>query len=527
MKLVIKQTVKKISQASSFLTSNKLDYLLIFALVFILFSYYQAAPAFPDPDSFYHAKISKLIAEQGIIRDFIWQPFTTLADSFSDQHLLYHLLLIPLVKFLPSLMGLKLFTAFTASCFIVCFYFLLKKLNCLYPGFFTLLLVITTPFTFRLNLAKATALVLIAVFLGIYFLLQKKLWSLGLLAFFYVWLHGGFLVIIAFAGLYSLLTWIWSLKVTAIKQTWKNWQPFLATCLGVAAGLVIHPSWPKNLIFFWQQTVQIGLVNYHKIIGVGSEWYPYELDQLVSGTWIVSIILIVSLTLYFITIKKQSIKSLFFLIITAVFLFFTLRSQRYVEYYIPLALLAIAYILSLVVKTYNLKTQSQKIFHLLPLAGKIIALIVLVYSLITFGFITFSDLKTSSQQLRQGIPLTKYQRASLWIQNQVPPGEIILHSDWDDFPLLFYHNSQNRYITGLDPTFFYLQDPELHKLWVDITIGNYVADLVPTIKERFALSWVIIEKDHIEMRNNFQAEKMASLVYQDDEVWIYHLNTNF
>src|SRR3989338_11391151 len=82
--------------------------LIIFASALSLFSYLQFDQTFADPDSFYHAKMARLLAERGVITEFPWLSATNLKSSFIDHHFLYHLALAPFVKLWPPLIGLKI-----------------------------------------------------------------------------------------------------------------------------------------------------------------------------------------------------------------------------------------------------------------------------------------------------------------------------------------------------------------------------------------------------------------------------------
>jgi hypothetical protein len=89
-----------------------LSFLLIFLTSFIVFAYLQYSEAFADPDSFYHAKMALLARDQGVIKDFPWLQYTVLVNNYTDQHFLYHVILIPFVTFFDPLVGIKLATVF-------------------------------------------------------------------------------------------------------------------------------------------------------------------------------------------------------------------------------------------------------------------------------------------------------------------------------------------------------------------------------------------------------------------------------
>ena len=71
-----------------------------------------------------------------------------------------------------------------------------------------------------------------------------------------------------------------------------------------------------------------------------------------------------------------------------------------------------------------------------------------------------------------GRDYTTFQDASMWLMEHTEPGERVYQTDWDNFPELFYFNTHNTYIVGLDPTFMYLANPELYLLWRSIGRGG-------------------------------------------------------
>ena len=192
--------------------------LVLFALVFALFLWFGASSYFPDPDSFYHAKIAELLSQGEFHQTLPWQQFTVLKDYGIDQHFLWHIFLIPFV-WLPFPFGIKFSVVILASAVILAFYFLLKKQKVPYSWWLTLLLATLTPWTFRINLVKANTTSLLFLLFGLYFIFKSKKtkWdnlAIFLLAFFYVWAYGGFILLPFFVGLY----WLISSLLEAVKS---------------------------------------------------------------------------------------------------------------------------------------------------------------------------------------------------------------------------------------------------------------------------------------------------------------------
>lgn len=523
-----------------------LSFLLIFTISFLVFAYLQYSETFADPDSFYHAKMALLTRDQGVVKDFPWLPFTVLKNNYTDQHFLYHVFLIPFVSFLNPLVGIKLATVFLGSFLTLIFYGLLRKLRVPFAFLFSLLLLLINPFVFRVSLAKAPSISLILLMLGLYFIFNHRIKSIFILSFLYVWFYGGFILILVFSLIYVLVSlaynrwWkksdhhrflekIFSLlgrKFRGREKNNFNLKIILASGLGVLAGLIINPYFPKNFIFYYHQLVKIGIINYSKIIGVGGEWYHYGFMDLISNTVILSVLLVIALVLFFIKIKNQSKASFTLFFIYLLFLFFTLKSRRYVEYYVPFGMLFCAISLRDSLNNINLKEYFNifKNVYFKNIWTKILITVIITYILIILPTVAIRDFKTCKNDLSGGIPFGKYLLVSQWLKDHSSAGSVVIHSDWDDFPVLFYHNSHNFYIVGLDPTFMYEYNKDLYWKWANLTLGKEVPDIYRVVKNDFKASYIVIEKDHAGMQNTVSKTADFSLIYEDSQVYLYQVN---
>lgn len=513
---------------------------MIFLIAFIVFFYIQYTDAFPDPDSFYHMKMALLIREGNLAKNFPWlSDYTILGANYADQHFLYHVFLVPFVTLFNPPIGIKIATIFLAALLITLFYWLLKKEGIRFAAFYSILLLFIEPFTFRISLAKAPSVSIIFLLLIFWCIFKYRLRKLFLLSAIFVWAYGGFPLALVALVVYGIISLIFRFRerkiffgVIKFFKYSKSWQDlifkgreiklFLVGLGGIVTGLILNPYFPQNLSFYWFQLVKIGVVNYQKVIGVGGEWYPYGFTNLIPNTVFLSLILAVALVAFFITIKKQNRRSFTLLILTIFFLVLTLKSRRYVEYYVPLGMLFSAFALNPLVKNVNIRFLIKKIPDYY-FSRKIVFTILAIYFLVMIPTIALRDLKQERNNFLTGIPYNKFQAASTWIENNTPKDSLVLHSDWDEFPILFYHNTHNRYIVGLDPTFMYAFNQDLYWRWVKITTGEQKEDLYDIIKNDFQSATVFLEKDHTAMDNNFKKDSHFELVYEDKEAKIYQM----
>jgi len=504
-----------------------ITYVIVIFFAVGLATAFQALPTFPDPDSFYHAKISMMIPQEGVLRSFPWLQASVLKDSYIDQHYLYHVFLIPFVYLFDPLVGAKFANVILTTALIVLFYWMLRRYQVKFAFLYTFILMVTMPFMFRVNLIKAPAVSIIFLLVGIHLIFQYRYLLLFVLSFFYVWAYGGFILIIIFAGLYALVSivydWLRGLShrpFFVIMGHSREVRLFFISVAGIVSGLIINPYFPKNLVFYWNQLVKIGIVNYQSIISVGNEWYPYKFADLTAGTAVVTIVLLIALYLFIAHYKRISKKSITLFLIFIFFFAFTLKSRRYVEYYIPFAILFEAFAINQLAGRYSWHTVGEAIKRFYS-NNRIVATILGVYFLITFPALIGKDFQSTYRDFQNGIPLNRFEAVAERLQEESEPGDIVFHSSWDEFPILFYYNSSNYYIAGLDPTFTYEYDQALYHKMVDITIGTQTDNLYEDIQGEFGASYVLVEISHEAMERNIEQDGGFQEIYRDTDAILY------
>ncbi len=500
-----------------------MQYLLIFFISFVLFAYLQADYTFADPDSFYHAKKTMILRDMGAITQFPWLSATDLKNSFIDHHFLYHLALIPFVSIMPPLLGLKLATILSCSLLVLLFFWFLKSLKVRFAFWYALFLITVNPFIFRINLAKAQAVVLILLFLFLYCLINRHYICLTLLSAFYVWLYAGWPLALVLVVIYSLVDYFWPInklgwpvKNDRHKIIRRSFLLFASVFSGSLAGLFFNPYFPHNFKFYWEQTFKIAIINYQYMIGVGGEWYPYPIFDLIFSASPFFVVFIFALSGFIFSYKKQTVNSWFFGILSFLFFVLTLKSRRYVEYFIPLLVCFSA--LSINVFWPSVEKKLSKLMKK-------------KYFLIAFAifviFIPFFVREIASVKIsfKSAISFDKFIKPSQWLKDNSNPGDIVFHSDWDEFPILFYHNDKNYYLVGLDPTFMYSYDKDLHRRWVEIVLGKSNENLYKTIKDIFGASYIFVDiNDNKAFDNNLANNFYFEKVFENNEAKIYKVN---
>lgn len=549
--------VKILNKKSFFqlLSNPKFQGIFIFILALICFSWIQVSPTIMDPDSFYHAKMALFIKEGKIIHNFPWLQATTLKDNFVDHHFLYHLFLVPFVSLFDPLGGSKIAQVILASFTIFFVYWFLQKFRVKGAFFYSLLFFTSFSFLFRLNLVKAPALSLIITIIALYLIFEKKSFWLLLLSFFYVWAYSGWFILWLIVAVYLaaetfflffekqnfniflkkilnfsfLRNFIFCFLENVSRKN--NLKLLLSVLGGTMAGLVINPYFPGNVSFYWIQVFKIGIINLQQTINVGAEWYPTYSTVLFPNNFLIIFLWFFSVGWFLVQIKNQKKESLTLLIISFLFFVLTLKSSRYIEYFIPLAILSASFSLKNLWSFINIKEYAQQIKNLFLPPNGFLTLFASFWIALFIGFFFTQNIYQNTLNLKTSFekahPMNYLQGTANYLKNNTPENSIVFNGLWDESPALFYYNDHNYYINGLDQTFMYVYDSNLYYLWDSITKGEIQKiALAKTIKNNFNSSYVAITKREglEQFRDNLKDNKYFEKLYEDDEAIIYKVN---
>lgn len=465
----------KMFKFTKLINRNSISWLapLFIAAAVLIFLQYSTNGVFADPDGFYHAKSSQLLKAGELGQEFPWLYFTTWHYDYANQHYLYHWLLTPFntVQKLP--VSIVLF----GLVFVATLIFTLKKFNLKYVWFWVFLMLIgSTDFLFRINLVKANAISLALLFLIIALVYhwhnkqgRSSLVGIAILSGAFVWTYGGFVFVPVVLGAYAISVFVseflqlrFSNKL--IVKTLKACLPFLSSIVGIALGMLLHPHHEHIFSLIYDQLFRTGL-GAGSVVPAGNEWLPFNLKWFVESNALILLAWLISFGVYvrsLISSLKTNIKTdplILWLHLLAIGLIaLTLWHRRFVEYMGPFLIFAAAASLSSKVNKINW-TGIKTAFQMWQFKVSAILLIGLIA---TTGYLNLNHVKND---LLAGEPMNKYKAAAEWIASQSEPGELVLTTQWDQFPQLFYWNSKNYYLVGLDPTFMYIYDQEKYWQW--------------------------------------------------------------
>jgi hypothetical protein len=110
----------------------------------------------------------------------------------------------------------------------------------------------------------------------------------------------------------------------------------------------------------------------------------------------------------------------------------------------------------------------------------------------------------------------------MWLNENTPPGSRVFQTDWDDFPRLFFYNTHNTYLAGLDPTYLQLYDPALYDTWVEITQGD-VENPSQLIATTFEADYVHTDLKHTDFLRAARKDPGLQEVYRGEDAVIFEV----
>jgi hypothetical protein len=522
---------------------------LIFGLIAIillmsLLQFSTDAVCCGDWDGYYHirwsAELWNSFKSGHWLPEFKWLPLTVLnPKDYADHHFLFHLLQIPFLWFFEPVMAAKVATTFYGSLAIFSVYWLMFrfKTDYLLIWFFALM-TCANPFFYRMNMGKAPPLTIIFTIVGIYLLFERKYIWLAPLMFAFVWTYSLFPLLFGAAIIWTL--------VIAWNERRFEWRPITYTGIGMILGNVINPYFPNNLLLFWEHAATKIKIGTDFAVPVGGEWYPYTGEQLLTHFPIAMIAMLVGYILFRPRDRKLPEKATFFLGFVTVLLMMQFRSIRFAEYFPPFAILfaAFSWQAFLVPHTAQLpeefkreiepfldkekKTEKQEIAGVFKQAAPWAIGIVLI-ALMFFYFKGVKIGKFEQEGMISSIASNgkndQYQRAMEWAKENIPEGERIFNTNWDDFPKLFFFDTKHSYVYGLDPNYLYSENEELYKILTDITNGK-TEDAAPIIVEKFGARYVFADaKENEDMIAKLLESGWAEIAYEDNEARFLKIRT--
>jgi hypothetical protein len=372
------------------------------------------------------------------------------------------------------------------------------------------LLGISEAFLYRMSITRAQSLSLALLALGVLWLLERKYVHLAILAFIYVWMYDAFPLLIALGVLYVLAVLLVEKRL--------EFQPLLYIAAGILLGVLINPYFPDNVIFSIRH--MLPKLTDATAVRVGNEWYPYETGQLLENSLPALAAFASGMFALGLSGKKMDVRTAFTLLISLLFGLMLFQARRFVEYFPPFALMFAAFAwtpLLLDVRAIPLNPPTASPLRVLQ-------------SRLPFGVLTlavclslFRTLPVARARMDALKPYDLYAGSSHWLEQNTNEGELVFQTDWDDFPRLFFYNTHNTYLIGLDPTYMQMYDDDLYDLWVPLVRGevNQPSQFIANV---FHARYVHSDLNHQDFIQKAAEDPYMTEVYRDDQSVIFQVD---
>ena len=488
--------------------------LVLFILFFLGMAAIQfASPDLPDNDGFYHIKLAWLMRTEGLKPQFPWLPLSILNQrEFYDHHFLFHVALIPFT-FGDLLLGAKWAAVTFASLAFLAVWYLFYRQRVPLAWLWALgLLGVSDAFLYRMSIPRAQSLSLAVMALGLTWMLEGKYRRLAVLAFFYVWMYDAFPLLLALAVMHLL--------AVALIEHRLEYRPLLWVGIGVTLGMLINPYFPQNLIFTYRHLLP--KLMEATSVSVGNEWYPYETLQLLKNSLPALVAFASGALALGLAGRKMDLRTATSFLIALLFGWMLFQARRFVEYFPPFALIFAAFAWTPLFPDFQPDPVHQPELprsRFLPALQANLFVILLTLA-VSAGII--KSIPAVQVQMQKSKPYDLYAGASAWLVQNTPAGERVFQTDWDDFPRLFFYNTHNTYLAGLDPTYMQLYDADLYDTWVKITRGE-IEQPSKVITERFSARYIQSDLNHKNFMRLAAEDPGLKEVYRDGQAVIYEV----
>jgi hypothetical protein len=533
----------------NFLLKNK-DVFFVFILSFILFYIVQfSSENLAGNDTYLYIKLADMIKSGGLIREFPWLNATIINENFTGLHFLYYILLIPFTFLGSLIIGAKIASIFFLSLMLAVFYAVLKNLEMKFGYVWILFLLASSAyFLLRMNFARPLNLSVIFMLLIFFALVKKNNLLLFSASFLFVWAHGSFPLSIVLAFIFFAINYIYKKEL--------YYKSILFSVGGIILANLINPFFPNNLNYF--SIYYLSPTPYFLTSQI-AEWQPIGLDDLflsdatilIIPFLILSIIYVFSSVVGFINKKEESnakdgnkerkIISSFLFLISIIFFVGTLLQGRFIDYWIPFGVMFAAFYFEIIyfnfTKSDKIKRAIEKIKFPKIFSKEDAKTTLICFAFIILGLSVYNKISIVSQRYSHDSS-RDIKETALWLKENTPKKSIVFNVNWGDFSKLFFYNSENYYILGLDPKFLYLKSPEKYWLYDNIGKGivcdkeicdetnNNKKSIRDVIKTDFHADYIYIptsyeDFDYTVLINAMSADPNFEKVFENEggEVW--------
>lgn len=468
------------------------------ALIAFAFALQFTSPNLASLDGYFHIRYAAILREAGwagFPPPFPWLPLTILSpERYFDHHMLFHVWLVPFAGGDPVL-GAKLASAVGAAAAFLAVYMLLCRLAVRHAEWWSVAVLAAAPaFLYRMEMPRAQSWAVVALIVALAVLFaERDRWLLPL-GWLFAWSYDAFPALLAVAGSAAL--------ARAVLRRSRVWHPLAFGAGGIVLGLVVNPYFPSSVRFvlhhFAGKLASAG-------VPAGVEWDPLPVAVWIGWGGLVALITAIAALLVRFR-RSLDAKHLTAVFSALFFLVLSWRWSRFLEYLVPLGGIALALCLH--------ERVAAGVRALGDRGRRLLVSALLVWLIVTSVL--------AAIQIRSRPPADRYRSAALWLARHSPSGSLVFNANWDDFPLLFFHDAGNAYVIGLDPTYLARRNPELYSRWRGLRDGED-GEPARVLSEDFGVRLAITDHRPLAFIAAMDRDPDAERAYEDDDTIVYRV----
>ncbi len=417
-------------------------------------------------DGYFHVQVAEIMSMKGIfIKEFPYATESIWADMYFDKEWFFHIFLSAFLTF-GKVHGAKLAVLVLIFMIVVSLWVLFTTLNIKGKFWWILFLPFCAYgwFWVRLVLCRPHLASIAILFFSISAILKRQRVQLVLLSMLYTLSYAGHWQLLGLILIYDIFYTIFDDEGKLRHPKLKRLPMFIYSLSGMLVGYVVHPNFPNNIKGFYIQTVMV-LKAYWSNEVEFQLIAPLELNALDPISFIFTfapiIIGLLVVVIHAIVYKFPKNRHIYlFAFYTLIYFILTARSIRFLEYFVPVAVMFIA-----------LYFQSNNVSEVIrrPMIKVFLIFIMIIFGSAGYAKCYFKYVKFK-RDAQQQAPL--YADAANWLKENIDDNEIVFTAGFADSSPLFFGAPNLKYLVFLDAYFMYQRSPERFKLWLHIITGG-------------------------------------------------------
>src|SRR3989344_2473875 len=500
---------------------------LLAVIVFAAFLHF-GYPIRPEGDQVYHFKHAEIYKTNGIFDSgFRWLPYSAIGKRGADMWYGFHLLLIPFTFFQDQILGLRVAGFFISSLLLVIFYLALAGLGIEKRHVWPFLLMLSGFFAlFHLATVRPHVLSLAFNILAYSFAITGSMWGIFGASFVASFLH----LSLFWATLLILGVFI---SVKFFLEKTFDWRIVLFSFGGIMLGWFLRPNPFGAAELVYVQIIELMLAKFKGVpLNFGFELYPlgwhvFSIFGAFIFLWFLAIFVFARIS------KKDAVLWSAFSLSVVFFLMTVFIAQRSFDLWAAFGIIFIAFVYP---------HTNVLVWGFIPNAKKLGAM-ALSAAIIIALFMAVQSLYKNDQFLKTALwSPYRFQSIAEWLKNNSKDGNVVFNVSWDYFPELFFWNTKNFYIGGMDPIFQYDYDQELYWKAYYLETGKTTRftcaavaceekdfkDTYAVLKNDFGAKYLVLDKNYdTALYRYFAGDSRFALKDENQNATLFELRFDF